>query len=112
MTFTDNQRSGTKKMLAKLKPKMIMFSLPAAASNSDCRRSHPDCRAIAWDLERIAADHNDRVFEHEITDRTRRVLDWTVALEPGRHSRMVARFFWHQPRFLYDMARYKLRTWT
>ena len=46
MTLTDNQRSGTeKKMLAKLKPKMIMFSLPAAASNSDCRRSHPDCRA-------------------------------------------------------------------
>ena len=49
MTLTDNQRSGTeKKMLAKLKPKMIMFSLPAAASNSDCRRSHPDCRAIRW----------------------------------------------------------------
>jgi len=23
---------------------------------------------------------------------------------------MVARFFWHQPRFLYDMIRYKLRT--
>jgi len=46
LTLTDNQRGGTeKKMLAKLKPKMIMSSLPAAASNSDCR-SHPDCRAI------------------------------------------------------------------
>ena len=67
-------------------------------------------RVLAWDFERIAADHNDRVFEHEITDRTRRVLNWTVALEPRRHRGMVARFFWHQPRFLYDMARYKLRT--
>ena len=33
-------------MLANLGLKMIMTSLPAAASNSDCRRrSHPDCRA-------------------------------------------------------------------
>jgi len=32
-------------MLAKLKPKMIMSALPAAASNSDCRRCHPNCRA-------------------------------------------------------------------
>jgi len=38
------------------------------------------------------------------------VLEWTAALEPGRHRTMVARFFWHQPRFLYDMIRYKLRT--
>jgi hypothetical protein len=65
---------------------------------------------LAWDFERIASDHNDRVFEYEIKDRIREVLDWTAQLEPGRHQRMVARFFWYQPRFLYDMVRYKLRT--
>ena len=69
-------------------------------------------RVLAWDFNRIASDHNDRVFEHEITHRIREVLDWTAQLEPGQHRRMVARFFWHQPRFLYDMVRYKLRTGT
>ena len=67
-------------------------------------------RVLAWDFERIAADHNDRVHDGEIKDRTRTVLEWTAALEPGRHRTMVARFFWHQPRFLYDMIHYKLRT--
>jgi hypothetical protein len=67
-------------------------------------------RVLAWDFELIAADHNDRVFEHAMKDRFREVLDWTATLEPGRHRRMVARFFWYQPRFLYDMVRYKLRT--
>ena len=67
-------------------------------------------RVLAWDFERIASDHNDRVFEHDIKDRIREVLDWTAQLEPGHHRRMVARFFWYQPRFLYDMLRYKLRT--
>jgi hypothetical protein len=65
---------------------------------------------LAWDFERIASDHNDRVFEDGIKDRLREVLHWTAALEPGYHRRMMARFFWHQPRFLYDMVRYKLRT--
>ena len=67
-------------------------------------------RVLAWDFERIAADHNDRVHDGEIKDSTRTVLEWTAALEPGRHRTMVARFFWHQPRFLYDMIRYKPRT--
>ena len=66
-------------------------------------------RVLAWDFERVASDHNDRVFEHEVKDRLRGVLDWTAALEQGRHRRMLARFFWYQPRFLYDMVRYKLR---
>ena len=67
-------------------------------------------RVLAWDFERIAADHNDRVYDGELRDRTRAVLEWTAALEPGRHRTMMARFFWRQPRFLYDMIRYKLLT--
>jgi hypothetical protein len=66
-------------------------------------------RVLAWDFERIASDHNERVFEDEVKDRIREVLEWTAALESGRHRRMMARFFWYQPRFLYDMVRYKLR---
>jgi len=67
-------------------------------------------RVLAWDFERIAADHNDRVHDSAIKDRIRTVLEWTAALEPGRHRTMLGRFFWHQPRFLYDMIRYKLHT--
>src|SRR5881409_876438 len=45
MAFSDNQEQH-KKALRGLELKMIIGSLPAAASNSDCRRrSHPDCRA-------------------------------------------------------------------
>ena len=66
-------------------------------------------RVLAWDFERIASDHNDRVFEDEVKDRLRAVLHWTAALEPWCHRRMMARFFWYQPGFLYDMLRYKLR---
>ena len=70
MTFTDNQRSGTKKMLAKLKPKMIMFSLPAAASNSDCRRSHPDCPAIdAGSLRRVPAAEVEALIGQAVRER-------------------------------------------
>jgi hypothetical protein len=65
---------------------------------------------LAWDFELIASDHHDRVYESDMKDRLRQVLEWTAALEPGRHRCMVARFFWRQPWFLYDMARYKLRT--
>jgi hypothetical protein len=66
-------------------------------------------RVLTWDFERIASDHHDRVLEDEVKDRLREVLDWTAALEPGRHRRMMARFFWYQPGFLYDMVRYRLR---
>ena len=50
-TLIDAQRLSKKRRQEKRLPnsrlKMIMPSLPAAASNSDCRRrSHPDCRAI------------------------------------------------------------------
>jgi len=64
---------------------------------------------LAWDFERVACDHSDRVLEHEMKERFREVLEWTVRLEPARHRRMLWRFFWHQPRFLYDILRYKLR---
>ena len=39
----------------------------------------------------------------------RQIRRWTATLDPGRHRRMMARFFWYQPRFLYNMMRYKLR---
>lgn len=46
MTLSDNQKVGLKKTLPSFGFKVIITSLPAAASNSDCRRrSHPDCRA-------------------------------------------------------------------
>ena len=67
-------------------------------------------RVLAWDFERVACDHHDRVLEHQMRERFREVLDWTTKLEPSRHRRMLVRFFWHQPRFLYDLVRYKLHT--
>jgi hypothetical protein len=73
-------------------------------------RSSARCAACSPGISSASPpNHNDRVHDGEIKDRTRTVLEWTAALEPGRHRTMVARFFWHQPRFLYDMIRYKLR---
>jgi energy-coupling factor transporter ATP-binding protein EcfA2 len=56
-TLIDAQRQSKKRRQEKRLPnsrlKMIMPSLPAAASNSDCRRrSHPDCRAIGREAGR------------------------------------------------------------
>src|SRR5438874_8690985 len=46
MMLSDNQKVVPKKCLRTFGLKMIITSLPAAASNSECRRrSHPDCRA-------------------------------------------------------------------
>src|SRR5207244_688272 len=47
LTLSDNQKRRTKKKCLRTSGlNAIMTSLPAAASNSDCRRrSHPDCRA-------------------------------------------------------------------
>jgi hypothetical protein len=48
INFTTQRQSnsGSKKGLQNPMINMIMPSLPAAASSSDCRRhSHPDCRA-------------------------------------------------------------------
>ena len=48
MAFSDNQEQH-RKALRGLQLKMIISSLPAAASHSDCRRrSHPDCRATQY----------------------------------------------------------------
>src|SRR5712691_479406 len=67
----DNQQSGTeKKCLRTSGPKAIMTSLPAAASNSDCRRrSHPDCRAtgVASIQNKVGAFLADPVLNRILT---------------------------------------------
>jgi hypothetical protein len=56
LTLSDNQMAAPKKCLRTSGLNAIMTSLPAAASNSDCRRcSHPDCRAT-----RLAASVRER----------------------------------------------------
>jgi hypothetical protein len=64
---------------------------------------------LAWDVERIACDHTEAVLEGETKDRLRATLDWVVKLPPGTHLSLLARTFWHQPGFLADLVRYKLR---
>jgi len=61
MAFSNNQERH-RKALPRLELKMIIGSLPAAASNSDCRRrSHPDCRAtVEFDFSATALSPTTR----------------------------------------------------
>jgi hypothetical protein len=48
LQLSDNQKAAPTKSLRSSTIDAIITSLPAAASQSDCRRrSHPDCRATA-----------------------------------------------------------------
>ena len=64
---------------------------------------------LALDFERVACDHTERILEGAHVDQLKKALEWAGRLSRGTHAAMLARTFWHQPGFLADLVRYKLR---